>query len=482
MTERRQAEENARRLLQEEAARKAAEASAREAQEAREDERRHREQLRVTLSSIGDAVIVTDRDGIITFMNPVAVALTGWQPQEAAGQPLERVFRIFNDETREPVEHPVGKVLCEGTVVGLANHTILVTRDGRELPVDDSGAPIRGEGGAVAGVVLVFRDVSEARRAIEARLRLAAIAESSDDAIIGKDLDGNVTSWNQGAERLFGYAAAEFIGRPVALLVPPERPDELPSILARIRRGERVEHFETVRLRQDGSRVDVSLTASSVRNAEGKVIGASKIGRDITARKREEASLRFLAEASRLQGQLLDVPDTLQKVADLAVPQFADWCAAHMLEPDGSLRRMAVAHADPARIEQGNELSRRYPIRPTDPHGPAHVARTGHAEMASEVPDAIVEAAAQDDEYLRALRWLGFRSYISVPLAARGRTLGVLTFLYAESGRRFGPADLRLAEDLGHRAAIAVENARLYQTAQNALRQREESLALLDTL
>src|SRR5262249_7411983 len=162
--------------------------------------------------------------------------------------------------SRQEVENPVTKVLREGVTVGLANHTMLIGRDGREIPIDDSGAPIRGEDGAVAGVVLVFRDVTEARRAVEARLHLAAIVASSEDPIISKNLAGRIVSWNHAAERLYGYTTEEAIGQPLAMLVPPDHPDELPALMERLRRGERVERFETVRMRKDGSRVDVSLT------------------------------------------------------------------------------------------------------------------------------------------------------------------------------------------------------------------------------
>jgi PAS domain S-box-containing protein len=479
LTDRKQAEENARRLLQEETARQAAEASAREARRAQREESRQREQLRVTLTSIGDAVIVTDLKGAVTFLNPVAQALTGWEPREAAGQPLERVFRIINEETRQPVENPVHQVLQQGVTIGLANHTLLIARDGREIPIDDSGAPIRGEEGTVAGVVLVFRDVSETRRAMEARLHLAAIVESSDDAIISKTLDGTIRSWNKAAELLYGYTAEEIVGKPLSILVPPDHPNELPEIIERLKRGERIEHFETARRRKDGSRLDVSLTISPVRNAEGKVIGASKIARDITARKRQETTLRFLAEASKLLAELLDVPATLQKVAGLAVPHFADWCAVDMLGPDGLLHRLAVAHVNPAKVELAHELHRRYPPDPNAAMGVWNVLRTGQSELLAEIPDSLLTASSKDEEMLLILRELGLKSYMGVPLTVRGKTLGVVTFIAAESGHHYGPVDLRLAEDLGQRAAIAIENARLYSELKEVDRRKDEFLAML---
>ena len=386
MTERRAAEESTRRLLQEEAARQAAQASAEEARHAQAEERRQREQLRVTLESIGDGVIVTDRDGRVTFVNPVAARTTGWNATEASGQRLEVVFPIFNEETRAVVENPVSKVLRHGAIVGLANHTVLRARDGREVPIDDSAAPIRGDDGTIGGVVLVFRDVSEARRAVETRLHLAAIVESTDDAIISIDLKGVVVSWNRGAERLYGYSADEMVGKPLSVVIPADHPDELPTLMERIGRGEQIDHFETVRRRKDGTLINVSLTISPVHNAEGKITGASKIARDITAAKRNEESLRFLADASKLLAEVLDIPSTLQKVAGLAVPQFATWCAVDMLESDGALRRVAVAHADPAKVELARELYNRYPPLPTAERGPLYILRTGRWKSSPRSP------------------------------------------------------------------------------------------------
>ena len=361
-------------------------------QQAARAERLQREYWQTTFASIGDAVIVTDAQGTVTALNPMAQRLTGWTREAAQGRSLPEVFRIHTEETRQPVENPVATVLRTGTVVGLANHTILVTKDGREIPIDDSAAPIRDVAGRLQGVVLVFRDITARRRAEQAlrdsearyrtlfesidegfcviepvqdaacepvefryveanpafaaqsggsdvlgktirhvfpeepqewietyaavlrtgeprrfertlvtygrvldlyafritdgthprvavlfkditarrhaeevSLRLAAIVESSDDAIISKSLDGIVTSWNAAAERIFGYRAEEMMGQPILRLLPEDRHDEETMILESLRRGERVDHFETVRRTKDGRLLDVSVTISPLR-------------------------------------------------------------------------------------------------------------------------------------------------------------------------------------------------------------------------
>lgn len=264
--------------------------------------RRQSQILEVTLASIGDAVIVTDVQGRVTFLNSVAASLTAWPEGEAQGRLLTEIFPIINERTRHPVENPVAKVLQTGTIVGLANHTTLLARDGREIPIDDSAAPIRLADGQMFGVVLIFRDITEQRRAEHARAWLAAIIESSDDAIVSKTLDGRVTSWNPGAVRLFGYAPADIVGKPITTIIPHELYAEEVQVLERLRRGERVEHFETVRLRKDGTRVEVSLTVSPVRDEHGEIVGASKIARDITASKRAE---RLLREADHRKDEFL---------------------------------------------------------------------------------------------------------------------------------------------------------------------------------
>ena len=255
------------------------------------DTREARDLLQITLTSIGDAVIATDAQGRIVFTNPTARALLRGDESDFAGRPLADVFRIVNEHTRATVESPVDKVIREGKVVGLANHTILIARDGTEIPIDDSGAPVRGGDGKIRGTVLVFRDITERKQAERTTSLFTGLVESSDDAIITKDLNGVITSWNKGAERIFGYSADEMVGRPLLVLAPPGRAEEMPRILERIKRGERVDHFESVRRGKDGRLVNVSLTVSPILDASGKIVGASKIARDITERTLAERAI-----------------------------------------------------------------------------------------------------------------------------------------------------------------------------------------------
>jgi PAS domain S-box-containing protein len=273
------------------------------------------EQLATTMASIGDGVIVTDSQGRVTSINGEAERLTGWTNEQGTGRPLAEVFRIINEESRQTVESPVDRVLREGRVVALANHTLLVTRDGRETPIDDSAAPVRRPGGPILGVVLVFRDATEQRSAYEARSRLAAIVEFSGDAIFTKNLSGIIQSWNQGAERLFGYRAEEIVGQPITILIPPELQKEETEILARLRSGHPVERLETVRIAKGGRRLRVSLSVSPLRDSEGRVIGASKIVHDIS----EVAAAR---DALAREKELLAT--TLASIGDAVVVTGAD--------------------------------------------------------------------------------------------------------------------------------------------------------------
>jgi serine phosphatase RsbU (regulator of sigma subunit) len=197
---------------------------------------------------------------------------------------------------------------------------------------------------------------------------------------------------------------------------------------------------------------------------------------DITERKRIEEAQRFLAKAGTTLSSSLDYPTTLASVANLAVPYLADWCVIDVLEEDGSLDRLAMAHQDPEKIRLVRELEERYPPDPDVPRGVAQVLRTGRSELVPDIPEALIDEAARDIEHREILRKLGLKSYMIVPLVARGRTLGVITLVSAESGRRYSEADLELAEELAHHAALAVDNARLYRGRIQVARTLQEGL------
>ena len=279
-----------------------------------------RELFRTTLASIGDAVITTDVDGNVTFLNAVAQVLTGWRLDEAAGRSLASVFRIVNEQTRQPAEDPASRSLREGTIVGLANHTVLIARDGNERPIDDSAAPIRNETGAVAGVVLVFRDVAERRRverlrediqkelerqvqertaalrASEERFRLL-VEGTRDYAIYMLDPIGRIISWNPGAERIKGYRADEILGQHFSRFYPAEealggKPDAALKTAAAEGRYE----AEGWRLRKDGSRFWASAIMTALYDEAGGLRGFSKITRDLTVKKQAEENARRLLQ------------------------------------------------------------------------------------------------------------------------------------------------------------------------------------------
>lgn len=245
------------------------------------------------------AVYTCDSEGRITLYNHVAAVLWGREPAIGIDQWCGS-WKIYRpDGTPLPLDQcPMSVTLREGRAV--RGEEIIIERpDGARRHILPHPEPLKDEQGRVVGAINMLVDITERKEAERAVANLAAIVTSSDDAIVGKNLDGIVTSWNRAAERLFGYREDEMIGQPVSRLIPPDRPDEEPSILGRLRRGEAIEHYETIRCRKDGTRLHVSLSVSPVIDAQGTIIGASKIARDITEQKLAEHALVESREALR---------------------------------------------------------------------------------------------------------------------------------------------------------------------------------------
>ena len=257
-------------------------------------------QLHRFLDKLPAAAYMCDAAGLITYFNQHAIQLWGRTPKlNAAEDRFCGSFRLFAPDGT-PIEHgQCWMALALKSGQEYHGQEIVIERpDGSRVTVLAHASPFRDDANQIAGAMNVLIDISERKAAEESQARLAAIVESSDDAIIGKSLEGRILSWNAGAERIFGHTAAEAIGRSITLIIPAERWEEERSILAHLGRGERVEHFETVRLTKDGRRIDVSLTSSPVRDGSGRIVGASKVARDITARKQSEE------EMARLYAQL----------------------------------------------------------------------------------------------------------------------------------------------------------------------------------
>ena len=319
----------------------------------RDSERR----LREVLEALPAAVYTTDAEGRITFYNQAAVDFSGRTPELGNDKWCVSMRLYRPDGTLLPHDQcPMAVALKENRpvrgVVAVAERP-----DGTRVPFLAYPTPLRDGSGALVGAVNMLVDITERNRAEELRQQLASIVESSDDAIVTKDLNGIIATWNQAAERLFGYKAEEVVGKAVTILIPPGRHDEEPGILDRIRRGERVDHYETVRRRKDGSLVEVSLTVSPVKNAEGRIIGASKIARDIAERRQaQEQQTLLLREMSHRVKNLFAVASAVVALSARFARTPQDMAQAVRERLDALTRAYELTR--PGLIDTGERINR----------------------------------------------------------------------------------------------------------------------------
>ena len=301
------------------------------------------------------------------------------------------------------------------------------------------------------------------------------------DAIILRDMQGAIIFWNHGAEKLFGWTSDEALGKQAHTLLHSQFPQPWEAIEAEILRAGHWEG-ELAHTRRDGTPLVVTSRWAVWQQDHGAPLAIAEISSDITERKHAERSQRLLAEAGPVLSASLDATSRLANIARVVVPLLADWCMVHITKEGQTIQPVAVAHADPQKLAQANDLLRRTPVPlgrdPPDPDAPpgaVHVLRTGRPEFYPESSEELLAAIARDAEQVELVRSLGVKSAMIVPLVTRGHTLGTITLVVsAESGRRYTEGDLALAEELARRAALAVDNAWLYAKAQQLNAELEE--------
>jgi|GEM_PF-1156382 len=332
--------------------------------------------------------------------------------------------------------------------------------------------PIKDDAGHVREVILIHEDVTERKRTLEAlresEQRFVRFMQHLPGLAWIKDREGRYIYANDAAEKAFGTPRAQLYGKTDEELFPP-------ATAAQFRENDRravetggVQTFESLE-HPDGVSHYSLVSKFPIPGSDDRPAFVGGVAIDVTDLRRSENARQFLAEAGTVLSSSLDYEVTLSAVARLVVPRLADWCSVYVVDTGGGLRRLVVAHSDPEKMKFAEEYARRYPPSPEDPRGVSGVIRSGEPVLTPEVTDQMLVAVARDADHLTLLRGLGLRSAMIIPLITRGRRVGAITFGAAESGRRYGSADLALAQELGERAALAVDNARLFHESEEAL-------------
>jgi PAS domain S-box-containing protein len=429
------------------------------------------------VASSDDAIVSKDLNGIIRSWNHAAERMFGYTAAEAVGQSIRMIIPADRQGEEDMV---LGRIRAGE---GLTHFdTIRQRKDGTLIPISLTVSPIHDDAGRVIGASKIARDITDRMKAAVTARQLAAVVESSDDAIVTKDLTSIITSWNAAAERMFGYTAAEAIGQSVRILIPDELQSEEDTVLAKIRAGDKVDHYETIRQHKDGTRLSVSLTVSPIRNDKGVIIGASKVARDITERSRLLTVAREHAENTEKLGEVgavvastLDREAILQKVTDIATELTRAEFGAFFYngtDPGSGDAYMLYTLSGASR-----EAFAQFP----HPRATAIFGPTFHGEGPVRLDDVTA-----DPRYGKSAPYFGMppghlpvRSYLAVPVKGlKGDVLGGLFFGHAEVGV-FTEQHERLALGVAAWASVALENARLYADAQVANRMKDEFLAVL---
>ncbi len=442
--------------------------------------RRSEEYFRLLVGSVQDyGVFMVSTQGLIQSWNQGSQRLKGYRAQEVIGTPISRFFPPEASAQRVP-EQLVEQALLNGSAT---YEGWLLRKGGARFWGLVTLSAVEDEHGNLRGLSNVAKDLSERKRAEDAlreseeRLRLL-IDSVEDYAFFMMTVDGHVASWNPGAERVKGYKAEEVMGASLSLFFRPEEVKKgLPEQLIRRAVVEGRAEYEGWIVRKGGIHFWGNLILGAMRDSDGQLRGLYNVARDLTQRMRAERAMAFLSDVGTVLAGSLDYHTTLGRVAQLATREQAQACVVGMLE-GALIQPVAVSHLDRGQEPLVQQGVRALPADSPVERGVAHVVRTGQPELVSDISEAGWAAEALGLREPGLLRELGVRSFMCLPLSARGKTFGAMSFL-AAPGRHYVADDLLLAEELARRAALAIDNARLYEEGQTAIRMREEVLAVV---
>jgi PAS domain S-box-containing protein len=419
-------------------------------------------------------VIVANHDGSITEANDAFLEMLGYSREELSAGKMNWVH-LTPPEYTALDEQAKRELIQMGSCTPFEKEYI--HKNGNRIPVFIGGILLdRDELSNICYVLdlSVTKRVQEAFR--ETDQKLQALIDASPLAIMVLDREGIVQLWSPAAEQSFGWSASEAIGKLLPT-IPEVRLPEFYTNMERVLGGSNLNGLETRWKKKDGSLCEVSIWTGSLHDEKGSIRGILTIATDITERKRSEEALRFLIDGSHAFASTLDRATILQTIAQFTVPRLADQCIIHIHDENGASQSLTV-DIDPEKENLLVEIVRRYPASRDGTFGMFHVMNTGESELYPEVTEEMLRTAAYNEEHLKMLRALGFKSYMVVPLKARERIIGTMSLIIWESDRRYTKEDLTLAEVWARRGALALDNARLYGEAQQAIRARDEFLSV----
>lgn len=441
--------------------------------------------------SVGVGMAEIGIDRTILSVNRKLIEIVGYSEDELIG-------KKFTDITY-PADLEIGPHYFKKLVNNEADHfnyeKRYIKKNGQVIWVKLTTAKLKQFGEEKERFLSVIEDISDNKKSEMQKNLLADIVESSDDAIIGLDMGLKITSWNRGAERIFGYTEKEVLGKESTFFHPTVCEDDDVINIAKLKEEKRIEHYETVRQHKDGRLVDVSISISSIKNYNGELVGFSKIARDITRQKKSAEEIRNLLElekkaryeseknhkrlkiltrAGEVLNSSLNYEQTLSQLAKVTVPGLADWCAVEVLDKNGRLQRVAVEHIDRSKVKFAFEIAKKYPSEADENRGVYKVLKTGLTEIYKNIPDEYLKEITKSEQHYKLIKMLGIKSAVIAPLISRDKVLGVISFIGEKQLTENSMLTAELAESLARRAAVAIDNANLYEEAKNLNQELEE--------